>query len=212
MSSNISKSIIEDYSCSPGKVACVCCGSNVQVKENEIFDNNRFSRKNILFVGLDWHRKGGPVLAEAFKTVVATYPDATLTVVGCKPRLDLPNCSVLGKIDLPEVKKYFNKASVFCLPTTNEPFGVVFLEAMAHKLPVVATNIGAIPDFIHEGKNGHLVDPNNSLQLSDALIKLLGSEEKCRTYGEYGSRLFWDRYTWEKTGLKLHDNIVPYIS
>lgn len=212
MSSNISKSIIEDYSCSPEKVICVYCGSNVKVTDNEQFDANIFSKKNILFVGLDWKRKGGPVLVEAFKSVLAAYPDATLTIIGCRPSIDLPNCSVLGKVDLAEVKKYYNQASVFCLPTTLEPFGIVFLEAMAHKLPVVATRIGALPDFIHDGENGYLVDPNNSKLLSDALIKLLDSETKCRTFGEYGYELFHDRYTWEKTGLRIRDNIMPFIA
>ena len=211
MSSNIRKSIIEDYSCSPGRVICVYCGSNVEVTDNESFDPNRFSKKNILFVGLDWQRKGGPVLAQAFKTVLASHPDATLTVVGCKPKLDLPNCNVLGKVDLTEVKKYFNQASVFCLPTLLEPFGIVFLEAMAHKLPVVATRIGAIPDFIHDSQNGYLVDPNDSKQLSNALIKLLGSEEECKTFGEYGYKLFLDRYTWEKTGLRLRNGIMQCL-
>jgi glycosyltransferase involved in cell wall biosynthesis len=211
MSSNISESLVEDYSCSPDKVACVYCGSNVQVAENEYFDNSRYSKKNILFVGLDWQRKGGPTLAEAFRTVLLTYPDATLTIVGCKPELDLPNCNITGKVDLFEVKKHFKQASVFCLPTTLEPFGIVFLEAMAHKLPVIATNIGAIPDFIHEAKNGYLVVPNDSQQLSRALIKLLASQNDCRAFGEYGHRLFWDRYTWEKTGIRMRDHILRFI-
>lgn len=207
MSSNISKSIIEDYGISPEKVKCIYSGSNVTVSQDEVFDNSRFSKKNILFIGVDWNRKGGPVLAEAFRTVLATYPDATLTVVGCSPQLDLPNCNILGRVDLQKVKECYNQASVFCVPSNIEPFGIVFLEAMAHKLPVVATNIGAIPDFIHEGKNGHLVDPGNVSKLSGALIKMLCSEDRCRKFGEYGSELFWKRYTWEKTGLRMRNHI-----
>jgi glycosyltransferase involved in cell wall biosynthesis len=207
MSSNISKSIIEDYGISPDKVKCIYSGSNVEISKEETFDNSRFSKKNILFIGVDWHRKGGPLLAEAFKTVLATYPNATLTIVGCSPQLDLPNCSILGKVDLQKVKECYNQASVFCVPSIIEPFGIVFLEAMAHKLPVIATNIGAIPDFIHEGKNGHLVEPGNASQLSGALIKMLGSEDECRKFGEYGSTLFRKRYTWEKTGRRLRTHI-----
>jgi glycosyltransferase involved in cell wall biosynthesis len=212
MSSNISKSIIEDYSCSPDKVSCVYCGANVQVTQDEILDENRFSCKNILFVGTDWQRKGGPVLVEAFRTVLDTYPDATLTIVGCTPKLDLPNCNVVGRLPLSEVKKYFKQASVFCFPTTLEPFGIVFLEAMAHKLPIIASNIGAIPDFILEGKNGYLVEPNNSRQLSQQIIKLISSQEKSKIFGEYGHQLFWDRYTWEKTGVRIRENIEQFLA
>ena len=212
MSSNISKSIVEDYSCKPEKISCVYCGANVQATEDERFDENRFSNKNILFVGVDWQRKGGPVLEEAFKTVLSTYRDATLTIVGCTPRLNLPNCNVVGRVLLSDVKKYFMQASIFCLPTTLEPFGIVFLEAMAHRLPVIGSNIGAIPDFISEGKNGYMVEPYNSRQLARRIIELIGSGEKCKAFGEYGHKFFWNRYTWEKTGVRIRENIERFLA
>jgi glycosyltransferase involved in cell wall biosynthesis len=211
-SSNISKSMIDDYSCSPDKVVCVYCGSNVPVTKDEVLDEHRFSNKNILFVGRDWQRKGGPVLVEAFRIVLGTYPDATLTIVGCTPKLDIPNCNVVGSVPLSDVKKYYMQASVFCLPTTLEPFGNVLIEAMAHKLPVIATGIGAIPDFILEGKNGYLVEPNNSQQLSQRIIELISSPGKCKAFGEYGHNLYWDRYTWEKTGVRIRENIEQFLA
>lgn len=211
MSSNILRSVTDDYGIDPGKVKCVYSGSNVKVSADEKFDVRRYSGKKILFVGVDWNRKGGPIMAEAFRKVLKAIPEATLTIVGCRPEIDLPNCNILGRISLAEVKKCYSDAAVFCLPTTLEPFGISFLEAMAHKLPVVATNIGAIPDFIHEGKNGHLLKPGDTDGIAAAIIELLCSEEKCRSYGEYGSRLFHERYTWEKTGKRLHDHIQRFL-
>ncbi|HEX2967581.1 MAG TPA: glycosyltransferase family 4 protein [Bacteroidales bacterium] len=212
MSSNITRSLIEDYHCKPENVKCVFCGSNVPVSEDEVFDPSRYSRRNILFVGVNWERKGGPVLADAFGTVLKVFPDATLTIAGCKPHLHLPNCTILGKISLEEIKRCYSEASLFCLPTKLEPFGIVFLEAMAHKLPVVATRIGAIPDFINEGKNGYLIDPDNSCQLARALIKLLESEQLCRDFGEYGSSLYWQKYTWKRTAEKMREHISRFLS
>ena len=212
MSSNISKSIIEDYSCRPEQVSCVYCGANVQATEHEEIEESSCSNKNILFVGVDWRRKGGPVLEEAFRRVLEAHSDATLTVVGCTPRLNLPNCNVVGRVPLSDVKKYFMHASIFCLPTTLEPFGIVFLEAMAHKLPVIGTSIGAIPDFISESKNGYMVEPNNSQQLAEKIIQLLDSRERRRAFGEYGYKLFWSRYTWEKTGIRICENIERVLA
>jgi glycosyltransferase involved in cell wall biosynthesis len=212
MSPSISNSIIEDYSCSPDKVSCVYCGANVQVTEDEIFNENRYSNKNILFIGMDWQRKGGPELVEAFRTVLHTYPDATLTIVGCSPKLNIPGCNVVGRVPLSHVKRYFNEASVFCLPSRVEPVAFVCIEAMAHKLPVIASNIGAIPDYLHEGKNGYLVEPNNSRQLSEKIIELIGSPQKCKTFGEYGHNLFRDRYTWEKTVARIRENIEQFLA
>jgi glycosyltransferase involved in cell wall biosynthesis len=212
MSSNVSQSMIEDYSCSSDKIKCVYCGANLQVKQDETFNDQRFSNQNILFVGVEWERKGGPILIEAFKKVLQTYPDATLTIVGCEPKLNISNCNIVGRVPIKDVKQYYQQASIFCLPTTSEPFGIVFLEAMAHKLPIIGTNIGAIPEFIIEGKNGYRVEPNHPQQLSQKIVELIGSPEKCKIFGEYGHELFWNQYTWEKTGLKMCHNIEQFLT
>jgi glycosyltransferase involved in cell wall biosynthesis len=212
MSTNISRSIIEEYGCPPEKVICAYCGSNIQPLSFEEVDEGRYSRANILFVGVDCLRKGGHVLAEAFKKVLLVYPDATLTIVGCSPQLNIPNCTIVGKIPLQDVKKYYKQATVFCMPTLLEPFGIVFLEAMAFKLPVIGTNIGAIPDFIQNGLNGYVIEPDNSDKLADCLIDLLGKPEKCRAFGENSYRLFLNRYTWEKTGQLISNNIKEVLN
>ncbi|PSB09472.1 glycosyltransferase family 1 protein [Pleurocapsa sp. CCALA 161] len=212
MSSNISQSLIESYSCDPEKIACVYCGANVQAKRDEIFDDHRFSKQNILFVGVEWERKGGPVLVEAFKKVLETYPNATLTIVGCKPKLSIPNCNIVGRVPIQDVKQFYQQASIFCLPTTLEPFGIVFLEAMAHKLPVIGSDLGAIPEFIIEGQNGYRVEPNNPQQLAQKIIELISHPEKCKIFGECGHKLFWNRYTWEKTGLRMRQHMEQFLT
>jgi glycosyltransferase involved in cell wall biosynthesis len=211
MSDNIANSIIKDYGCDLDRVVNVYCGSNITVSEDEIFDDTRYAKMNILFVGVEWERKGGLVLTEAFKIVLKRFPNATLTIVGCMPKLDIPNCHAIGKIPLAEVSRYYRQASVFCLPTRLEPFGIVFLEAMAHKLPVVATKIGAIPEMIIDGKNGYLVEPDRPQQLAEKLIELIGSPEQCKSFGEYGHRRMWDTYTWQKTGVRIRENIEQFI-
>ena len=203
--------MIEQYGCEPEKVICVYAGSNVQILEDEL-DDRRYERKNILFVGKDWERKGGPELVEAFKIVLYTHPDAHLTIVGCSPHLNVPNCTVTGPVPLEDVSQYYMNASVFCLPTRLEPFGVVFIEAQSHKLPIVATAIGAIPDFVLNGHNGYLVKPSDVEGLAKALSDLVGDPEKCRTYGENGYRLMEERYNWDKVGARMRQHIQPYLT
>lgn len=81
--------------------------------------------------------------------------------MGCSPKIDIQNCNVIGRVPIQEVEKCYKQASVFCLPTTIEPFGIVFLEAIANRLPVIGTKIGAIPNFMNDGQNGYLVEPIN---------------------------------------------------
>lgn len=148
-------------------------------------------------MGIDWARKGGPELAAAFSKILAVHPDAQLTIVGATPTLDLPNCHVAGRVSTQELSAYYRRASIFCLPTKREPFGIVFLEALAHQLPIVGTDIGAIPDFVEHGANGYLVPPFDVPALTEALLNLLGDPDQCRRFGERGKTHIFTRYNWE---------------
>jgi glycosyltransferase involved in cell wall biosynthesis len=209
-SHNITHSLVEQYSCPPTKVACVYAGSNVELNQHENA-NDDFSNQNILFVGIDWVRKGGPVLVDAFQRLLKVYPNATLTIVGAKPGLNLPGIQEVGLIPIGQLEKYYQKASIFCLPTRDEPFGVVFVEALTQGLPIVTTNIGAIPDMVSDGKNGYLVPPGDVDTLFDALSKLLEAPEKCREFGEQGRILAETRYNWKSVGAVLREQIIPLL-
>jgi glycosyltransferase involved in cell wall biosynthesis len=132
--------------------------------------------------------------------------------VGCFPRVDVPNCHIVGPVPLEKVNQYYANASVFCLPTRLEPFGIVLVEAQSHKLPVVATEIGAIPDFVIDRHNGYLVKPNDVESLAKSLSDLIGNPEKCRTFGENAYSLMKDRYNWDKVGSQMRQYILPYLS
>jgi glycosyltransferase involved in cell wall biosynthesis len=103
------------------------------------------------------------------------------------------------------------KSSIFCLPTKREPFGIVFIEAMMHKLPIVSNKIGALPDFVTDNENGFLVDAGDVEALAEALIKLLDNPEICKNFGEKGYSKVANTYTWEKVGERLRDNILPFL-
>jgi glycosyltransferase involved in cell wall biosynthesis len=207
MSRNISRSLISEYGCSAQRVKCVYAGSNVSAGMSGNIDNSRFSAKNILFVGVEWERKGGPVLLEAFRILRRTHPDARLTVVGCSPQISEAGVHIVGRIPLAEVPEYYRAASVFCLPTLNEPFGLVFLEAAAFGLPVVATRIGAIPEIVMNGKTGYIVEPQNVPELAARLNDLLRDPLRAEQFGTHGREWVSRRYSWEETGHRLFAHI-----
>ena len=203
MSSHVSRSLTEQYGCEPGKIECVSIGSNVASPNEHELSDARYASRRILFVGIDWERKGGPLLVQAFRKVLERMPDAKLTIVGCSPTIDVPNCEVLGRLPLEEVGAHYRRAAVFCMPTQNEPFGVVFLEALEHRLPVIATNIGAIPEIVQEGVSGYTVDTGDVDALADRLYRLLVSPGLCRQFGEAGHAHIRARYTWQSTGRRI---------
>lgn len=195
MSRNVRRSLIEDYGCREDQAAIAGAGCNAKVATG--FENH-YEDANIVFVGVDWERKGGPQLVEALRRVRGRIPHATLTVVGCSPAVDEPGVTIAGKVPFSEVWRYYTKAGVFCMPTRYEPFGIVFLEAMMHRLPVVATNLAAIPDFVTHGENGFLVHPDDVEGLAGHLVQLLGNPALCR---EMGARSYEvaRNYTWDRT-------------
>lgn len=212
MSTNIRRSLLTQYSCPKDKIVYVSAGSNVEHSEDKGLDGKDYSQKNILFVGLEWERKGGPELVEAFRKASLIHPDATLTIAGSSPKLKDKNIRVEGYVPLSRIGELYKEATVFCMPTKLEPFGIVFLEAMMYRLPIVATNIGAIPDFIEDGLNGYTVEPGDSDSLASALITLLDCPEKRKDFGQAGYEIFREKYMWEKVAEKLKSNIGSMIS
>jgi glycosyltransferase involved in cell wall biosynthesis len=201
MSSNVSRSLVQDYGCDPERVECVYVGTNAEPEKN--VQARRPKDKTILFVGVAWERKGGPVLVDAFKRVLEVHPTAELIVVGCSPDIDVPRCTVVGRVPLNQVGAYYHEASLLCVPTRIEPFGIVFVEALARGVPVVATRIGALPDFIIDGETGYLVPPDDPQALAARLIELLGDADRQRRMGERGQRLVSSRYTWDNVGAAM---------
>jgi glycosyltransferase involved in cell wall biosynthesis len=207
MSENISRSLVQEYGCPVQRIACVYAGSNVSAAAREIIDRDRFYAKNILFVGVDWERKGGPILLEAFRSLRDAHPDAALTIVGCAPQIHQGGVHVVGRVPLTEVAKYYRTASIFCLPTLNEPFGLVLLEAFTYGLPIVATRIGAIGEIVQDGESGYLVAPQSADALADRLKRLLDDPSLCERFGACGRDWVGRRYSWDATGSRIATHI-----
>jgi len=210
-STDVQADLIKYYGIAAEKIECVYAGSNVDVKNAGEPNNNGYSNKRILFVGVDWLRKGGAELAAAFRTVLESHPDAHLTIAGSDTALDVPNCTVLGQVSASELSRYYTEASIFCLPTKREPFGIAFVEAMMHRLPIVGTRVGAVPDMVEDGVNGFLVEPGHSDTLAQALCTLLDSPDKCRQFGQRSYEKAVARYTWAGTGQRIRTRILKEL-
>jgi glycosyltransferase involved in cell wall biosynthesis len=209
-SQNVSTSLIEQYRCPPEKVLCVYAGGNTTLVAGDL-DNRGYRNRNILFVGNDWKRKGGPVLVEAFMKVLQVEPDAHLTIVGCTPNIVHPQIKIVGYVPVQAVYKYFKHASIFCMPTLWEPFDVVFVEALSYRLPIVTTSVGATADFVKEGENGYLVTPNDAEGLAQALLKLIRDPQLCRTFGDKSYQLATERYNWQSVGSAIRARVLSAL-
>jgi glycosyltransferase involved in cell wall biosynthesis len=204
---HVERTLVETYGCDPQRVATILIGANVEAaaSSNQL---ERYAAGRILFVGIEWQRKGGPALLAAFETVAARFPHATLTIAGCAPALSHPSARATGLISRTDVATLFAESSIFCLPSVVEPSAVASVEAMAFKLPVVATTVGGFPGMVNDGETGLLVPPGNSVALADALSTLLANPERARAMGQAGYQRGRDLFTWDAVGARLQAEIA----
>ena len=110
-----------------------------------------------------------------------------------------------------QLKSLYEKADIFCMPTLLEPFGIVYLEAMAAGLPIIATRIGAIPDFVRDGWNGWLVEPGDVDEIANAITRLFDDPEQCRIFGSRSYQLVHEKYNWPAVGKNIQKDILNYL-
>lgn len=166
--------------------------------------------KYILFVGRIVDYKGLPYLIEAMKNI-----DCKLVIVGQGPAMESlekldGRVYFTGRVESQqELDEIYRSAYCFVLPsiTKNENFGVVQLEAMAHGLPVITTNLkSGVPRVGIPGKTSILVSPRSSKELSQAIQKLLDAPDLAKQMGEAGRDLFLKKYTLEMM-INAHINL-----
>lgn len=104
-----------------------------------------------------------------------------------------------------EKNAFFQQADIFILPTMNECFPLVILEAMEYKLPVISTNEGGIPDMVKDGENGLICEKQNPYSLADCIAKLLDDEELRVKMGNAGYDKFCREFTLQQFEHRMLD-------
>ncbi|HEY0737130.1 MAG TPA: glycosyltransferase [Herpetosiphonaceae bacterium] len=102
-----------------------------------------------------------------------------------------------GRIDHAEVPAFLRSLALFAMPSRAEAFGVAALEAQACGLPVVASNVGGLPEVVCDGETGLLVPPEQPQALAEALLALIGDPQRRTRMGAAGREWVRARYDWQ---------------
>jgi glycosyltransferase involved in cell wall biosynthesis len=161
----------------------------------------------ILSVARQYRRKDSATLIRAIPGLVAAIPDIRVRIVGDGPELAktrrlaarlgvVDRVSFLSSLDTVDaLRTEYERASVFCLPSLQEGFGIVFLEAMSHGLPIVAATTGAVPEVAPHGETSLLVPPGDPASLTHALIRVLTDSNLAGQLGSAGIQRA-SKYDW----------------
>jgi glycosyltransferase involved in cell wall biosynthesis len=207
MSEYVRASLQTDYGLDPGRVWAVGAGPNVTPGRS---GPDAVREEAFLFVGRNFAAKGGPDLVAAFQRVRANHPRAKLWIVSSRP----PDCAVPGVefhgiLDAAGLARLYARASAFVLPTLREAFGISFLEAMAFRLPCIATRLEAIPEIVSEGESGLLVPPRDVAGLARAMSELLADPARARRMGTAGRARLDARFGWDRAAARILEVLRP---
>jgi phosphatidylinositol alpha-1,6-mannosyltransferase len=172
-------------------------------------------KKIIISVGRLVHRKGQDKLIEAMPTILRKIPNAHLLIVGEGPyknHLDKlvkkfsleESVTFVGRILYDKLPTYLSAADLFAMPSRSrffglevEGLGIVYLEASACGIPVVAGNSGGAPDAVMEGVTGFCVDGTDVDQVASAVIEVCSNAERASHMGAAGRNWIVDQWRWD---------------
>ena len=199
-------SCIHDYHLPRERVEAIGAGPNYYA---EPLPHGPYDRQSILFVGSEFERKGGPLLLDAFRRVRAELPGATLRIVGCAPEIDEPGVEVLGRIQkdapggLDRLLRIYSEASVFCMMSHFEPFGIVVIEAQNCRVPCVLPGRFAFPEMVRDGETGCLIGAYEAGELAHTLTGLLRDPARLEFMGAAGHAFVRSEFTWDTTAARM---------
>lgn len=118
----------------------------------------------------------------------------------------------LGPVEGGDKDRLFAAADLFVLPTRNDTFGLVVLEALRAGLPVITTHQGSLPEMVRHGENGYLIDPDNVSELAEKLLTLLANEPLRLSMGRKGREIYESAYTYEKYADRLDAAVRQFLA
>jgi len=154
---------------------------------------------------------GADILIKALSTAIKAVPDIFLTIAGkendytvylkrlvTKYNLE-KHVSFAGHINHEKVYSFISTHHLMVMPSRSEGFGVAAVEASACARPVIATNVGGIPEIVIDQKTGILVTSDDPKALAEAILKLANNIDLCDKMGREGREFVRQSYQWERS-------------
>jgi glycosyltransferase involved in cell wall biosynthesis len=203
------RSAIEHYGVTPDKVSVIPWGANFDsIPPAGLATDKRTDRCSLLFLGVDWESKGGPIAHRATQELRKRGMEVTLTVCGCTPPQSyraewLEVFARLDKekpVEQAKLSDLLLRANFLLVPTRYDCFGIAFCEASAHGTPSISTATGGVGSSVADGRSGYLLPPNASPEAYADLIEEIWSRPEAyrelvkSTRNHYDTTVNWDSW------------------
>lgn len=202
------RSAIDDYEIESGKIATipfvpnlekVPCDTEIRYEKSESL--------NLLFVGTNWRRKGGPTVLRIYRILKQRYPHCRLTIVGDSPdsRTDNPDINICGFLDKKDPVQRQRLYSIylgtdfFILPTQFDAAGIVFCEASSFGVPCLTFDTGGTGEYVENKINGFTFPPGAAeSEFADAIASVYDDPIRFKSLRESTRRKYEKEFTRDR--------------
>ena len=196
----VKDNLITHYRVPPSKVSVVGTGLGAIAPYHGPKD---YSNGKILFVAKGrFEDKGGHLVLSAFAQAQKANPRLSLTIVGQSHYPQeygtIPGITTHGFVSLKTLQELFETHSLFVMPAKNEPWGLVYLEALVCRMPIIGLRANAFPEISQNGKFGTMLEDDDPTTLAAAMLSAFDSSTLERT-GIAGQAFCLQHFTWKLT-------------
>lgn len=200
-------SFINDYKIPEKKIKVIEFGANIDnIKVNPKFNFQKTGQLNLLFLGVDWERKGGEIAVECLSYLNGNNIKSILQVVGVDPPMKYKNDNNIKSYgflnknldkDYNLLKEIIYNSDLLILPTKAECSAIVFSEASAYGLPILTYDTGGIPNYVINGQNGYRLNLKcGGEEFAEKILEIIHLKElnKLRegSFAIYKQKLNWE--------------------
>jgi glycosyltransferase involved in cell wall biosynthesis len=197
--------LISHYGVPPERITAVGSGMG---RIPPWFGSKDYARPALLFVAKHSFRaKGGMLLLEAFRLARKRRAGLSLTIVGDgrsrKHVPDDPAITFHSHLPWEELQRLYRNATLLAEPMLNDPWGQVYLEALATRTPVLGLRRHGLPEITCDGAYGFLVDRADPQLLADAIVDALADPRRLQRMAVEGQRHVLERYSWDAVAERM---------
>ncbi len=208
-------SAINDYNIDEGRIEVLQIGANIDdtPEKGVIFKKEQNKTLTLLFLAVDWQRKGGAIAFETLQELYKKNPDIKLIVCGCipPPEFEHPCMEVIPFLNKNESEDFnhfvniLSSAHFLLLPTRADCTPVVNCEAGAYGIPVISTNVGGVAEQVKDGINGYCLPLKaNGADYASLITKIFSDKEKYHALIESSRKRFDDELNWDSSAKHLY--------